>query len=120
MQTQIKQSTTNFFRHIPHTTQETHKLTALHKAMHFNSGTHSDYGMNSNLRDGLHKAIFASLRSNATETADNMKNVENLTVTSLNDVNADVQEEMYSRRQFLPLGIQYDSAKWEPSKWEPS
>lgn len=101
MQTQIQEPTNNFFKHIPHTTQETHKLTALYKAMHSNHVTHSDYGMNSNLRDGLHNAIFANLRSNAAETADNVNNVENLTITSLNDVNADVQEEMYSRSDII-------------------
>ena len=69
--------------------------------MHLNSDTHSDYGINFNLQDKLLKAVSANLRSNAAETADNMKNVENLTVTSLYDVNADVQEEMYSRSDVL-------------------
>ena len=77
-------------------TQETHKLTALHKAMH------SNYDMHSNLRDGLHNAIFANLRSNAAETADSVNNVKNLTTIDGDaHVLHDVQEEMYSRSDII-------------------
>jgi hypothetical protein len=96
MQTQtqeLNKYTNNFFKHIPHTTHNLHKSTALHKAMH------SNYDMHSNLRDGLHNAIFANLRSSNLTIIHGSDGSDGSVIGGAGS--ADVQEEMYSRSDII-------------------
>jgi hypothetical protein len=88
MQAPVQERTNKILKQIARTTLETHKPTALYRAMHSNS--HSQ----------LHNAIFTNFRSNAAEhhDADNVNNVKNLTILNADD---DVQDQMYSRSDVI-------------------
>ena len=93
MQAPVQERTNKILKQIARTTLETHKPTALYRAMHSNS--HSQ----------LHDASFTHFRSNAVEHANDVTDAKNLTVLNLDNdsyvTSYDVQDEMYSRSDVI-------------------